>query len=88
MSDAMREHFVELQNTTSQMLEAIKSMAVELRPSVLDDLGLVPAIRSYLKGYDQTFGMKSDFEVSGSKQRTAPLVETVLYRICQEALIN
>ena len=88
MDDAMRQHLVDLQQTTSQILEEIKSMAVELRPSVLDDLGLVPAIRSYIKGYDQMFGMKTEFEASGSKQRTAPLVETVLYRICQEALIN
>ncbi len=85
---AARNHLVNLQQLTSRALEEIKIMAVELRPAALDDLGLVAAIRSYLKRFEQTFGIESILEANGNKRRYGPAVETALYRICQEAMTN
>jgi signal transduction histidine kinase len=54
MDEALRTHLADLQQLTASALEEVKSLAVELRPSVLDDLGLVSAVRSYVKRFEQT----------------------------------
>ncbi|HJV46333.1 MAG TPA: PAS domain-containing sensor histidine kinase [Bacillota bacterium] len=82
------DHLLDVQQMTARALEEVKSMAVELRPSALDDLGLLPAIRSYMKRYEQTFGIETILEVTGEKRRYSPSIETALYRICQEAMTN
>ncbi len=87
-NDELKEHLLDIQHLTARALEEVKSMAVELRPSALDDLGLVPAIRSYIKRYEQTFGIESKLEATGTRRRYSSAVETALYRICQEAMIN
>ena len=63
-------------------------MAVELRPSVLDDLGLIAALKSYIKAYGDTFGIQINFNYTGEKKRLPSIMETALYRIAQEALTN
>jgi two-component system sensor histidine kinase NreB len=84
----IRDHLQEVQNLTVRTLQEVKHMAVELRPSALDDLGLIPALRSYCKGYESTFGIETKLIVEGGKRRYQPEVETALYRICQEAMTN
>ena len=77
-----------LKITTKQTLEGIRHMAVELRPSVLDDLGLIAALKSYIKTYGDTFGIQIIFNYTGEKKRLPSIMETALYRIAQEALTN
>jgi two-component system sensor histidine kinase NreB len=88
MDEVMRHHLAELQQMTVRALEEVRSLAVDLRPSALDDLGLVPAIRSFIKRFEQTFGIESYLEVEGKQRRYSSAVETALYRICQEAMTN
>lgn len=88
LDEAVKNHLHDVHQMTARALEEVKNMAVELRPSALDDLGLVPAIRSYSKRFKQTFGIETQFEVNGNKRRVASVVETALYRICQEAMTN
>jgi signal transduction histidine kinase len=65
----------------------LRRLSHELRPALLDDLGLVPAIRFHADGVAQRSGLT--VLVSGSTQgRHAPQVETALYRVVQEALQN
>lgn len=84
----LKNLLVDIQQMTARALDEVKSMAVELRPSALDDLGLIPAIRSYSKRYEDTFGIVTELDVVGSRRRFHSSVETALYRICQEAMIN
>ncbi len=60
-------------------------MAQDLRPSVLDDLGLVPALRTLAR---QGAGPEVRLRVEGLHGRLPLPIETALYRIAQEALIN
>ena len=79
----------QLRATAAQTLDSLHSLALELRPSVLDDLGLVAALKRYLKDYAVSFGLDADFEAVGlEEKRLTPQVETTLYRIVQEALTN
>lgn len=71
-----------------QTLRAIRNLSIDLRPSALDDLGLLPALRWYLKEYQQKCAIEVEFNESGFHERLPAEMETVLYRIVQEALTN
>ncbi len=71
-----------------QTLRAIRSLSLDLRPSALDDLGLLPALRWYIKEYKQKFSLDVEFQATGFKERLPAEMETVLYRIVQESLTN
>lgn len=73
---------------TQEAMKEVKEIARSLRPSTLDDLGFMPAIRSYLESYKQIHNISVQFEVKGGVGRLEPEAETALYRICQEALTN
>ncbi len=60
-------------------------MSQDLRPSVLDDLGLVPALRTLAR---QRSGPQVSVHVDGLRERLSAPIETALYRIAQEALTN
>ena len=87
---ADHEQLMELQQLRSNvatMMQDVRSMAWQLRPSVLDDLGVEPAIKTYLDNYTDHFGIKVEL-VGRLKQRMASTKETVIYRIIQEGLTN
>ncbi len=88
MEPELKNLLVDVQQMTARALDEVKNMAVELRPSALDDLGLIPAIRSYAKRFEDTFGIETELDVVGSRRRFHSTIETALYRICQEAMIN
>jgi signal transduction histidine kinase len=68
-------------------LQNVRRLAVELRPSALDDLGLVPAIDRLAQSFGET-GVHVDVEAPIGDARLPEAVETTLYRIAQEALTN
>lgn len=86
--DEARKRISELQELTSRTLEEVHKLSVELRPTLLDDLGLIAALRSYSKDFSQKYGVKVAFHASGFEQRVPPLVEVTVYRVVQEALTN
>ncbi len=71
-----------------QILDDVRRLALELRPSALDELGLVPALRAYIKEYTGKFHIKVELQVAGLKERLADHIEVALYRVVQEALTN
>lgn len=73
---------------TIDAMEEVKRMTRSLRPSILDDLGLIPALRSYIESYQKVHGIKVIFDVTGDRERVQADGETTLYRIFQEALTN
>ncbi|RME47259.1 MAG: hypothetical protein D6791_06295 [Chloroflexi bacterium] len=73
---------------SSQALGELRQIIADLRPSRLDDLGLVPAIRWYLDGYQERYGIPVRLETQGRDIRLPSRYEIVLFRIVQEALIN
>ena len=86
-SDAERAE-AELRGLIVQALEDVRSLAVELRPSALDDFGLVPALERLAATFEERSGVQSRVESSLGDVRLPPEVETVLYRLAQEALTN
>ncbi len=79
----------EMRTTIAITLERARRLAFELRPTVLDDLGLVAALRRYINEYQERFGIRVTMEASTLEgHRLLPEVETTVYRIVQEALTN
>jgi two-component system, NarL family, sensor histidine kinase UhpB len=81
----VREQLTAVKRTLEETLEEVHRMSQDLRPSVLDDLGLVPALRTLAR---QRSNPQVLVHVDGLKERLPPPIETALYRIAQEALTN
>ena len=76
-----------LRENVAGIIEEVRGLAWELRPSVLDDMGIEPAIRSYIGNYESHYGIEIDFKCKLAT-RLGIRVETVMYRVIQEALTN
>jgi len=83
-----RDRIADTRSLAHRTLRAIRNLSIDLRPSALDDLGLLPALRWYVKEYSQKCGIEVEFHSSGFKERLPSEMETALYRIVQEALTN
>lgn len=70
-------------------LDETRALAHSLRPPILDDVGLAGALEALGEEYAQTYGVEVGMDVgTESGTRLAPYVETVIFRIAQEALTN
>jgi signal transduction histidine kinase len=69
-------------------LDEVHSMAVQLRPASLDDLGLEAALERYLSEWESQHEIKLDFAIHTDGHRLPEVIETALYRIIQESLTN
>jgi signal transduction histidine kinase len=84
-----KAHVGKLSRLTRDTLDEVHRLALELRPSVLDDWGLVVALQRYVDDFAAKAGLDVDCQMLGlDSQRLPPQVEIALYRIVQEALTN
>lgn len=85
-----RARLGELRGIAAQTLEAVKRLARELRPPLLDDLGLIAALERYVANYQAQFGLRVDLQATGflDNERLPAEIELTLYRVIQEALTN
>jgi len=85
---ASRARVPESMRVIEQMLEQVRTLAFELRPSALDDLGLVPALRLVVARHGERTGVSASFTATPAEVKATPGIETACYRIVQEALAN
>jgi signal transduction histidine kinase len=86
--EAAKRAEAEVRQLVVQALQDVRALAVELRPSALDDFGLVPAVERLAETFADRSGIATAVEASLGEGRLPPEVETVLYRLIQEALTN
>ena len=87
--DGLEARVAELRALVADSLRIVQNIALELRPSMLDDMGLLPALRRYIQTYADRYGLRVDFQTSGVEElRLQQAAETTIYRILQEALTN
>ncbi len=82
------EKLADTQALLEQMIETVHRFARELRPAMLDDLGLLPALRSYTRGFTKRTGVRVRFNASQVVENLDSDRKTVVYRIAQESLNN
>jgi signal transduction histidine kinase len=83
-----RDSVAALRELVVATLQDVRRLAVELRPKVLDDFGLVPALERLTDGFAEHTGIAVDLETGAVRERLRPEVETAIYRIVQESLTN
>jgi signal transduction histidine kinase len=73
---------------TQRLIEQVRNLSLDLRPAMLDDLGLVPALLWHIDRYTSQTGVTVDLCHDGLDARCDQHIETAVYRIVQEALTN
>jgi signal transduction histidine kinase len=73
---------------TQQLIDRVRDLSLNLRPSMLDDLGLLPTLIHHIDRYTSQTGVTVDFRHSGLERRFSIDIETSVYRIVQEGLTN
>lgn len=85
----IRSRAEELRAVAGSTLDDVHTLALQLRPSVLDDVGLPEAIKRHVADCQKRHSLNIDLAITGLEDcRLPPAVETALYRITQEALTN
>jgi PAS domain S-box-containing protein len=87
-SGQLRGGLDRIRDLTKRTLDTVRALSHGLRPTILDDFGLVAALRWYVDEYEDTFGVHVDVEIGSPREPLTPDVELALFRIAQEALTN
>jgi signal transduction histidine kinase len=87
--DDARRRNGQLRDLVVDALRRARQLAFDLRPTVLDDIGLAPALQRLTADVAERTGLAVDLDVDlGAEERLAPAKETAVYRVVQEALTN
>jgi two-component system sensor histidine kinase NreB len=84
----MKNYVREMSQLIEKTIQEIRLLSVELHPPTLTTLGLLPAMRSYIKLYTSTFGILVDLDSCGEEKWISEKNRITVFRVCQEALAN
>jgi signal transduction histidine kinase len=84
----IKSYLREMELLIEKTIQEIRLLSVELHPPALTTLGLLPAMKSYIKLYTSTFGILVDFESVGKEKGIPERNSIAVFRVCQEALAN
>ncbi len=87
-SESIETHLSEVQKSVQEVLSRVRNISLDLRPSMLDDLGLLPALLWHFDRYTAQTNVQVKFKQDGLNICFRPEIETAVYRIVQEALTN
>lgn len=82
------KHISYTQSLVEKSVDIVHQFARDLRPTLLDDLGLIPALHAYMKGFTERTGMQVRFSTFAGVEKLSNDKRTVLYRVAQAALVN
>ena len=83
-----RSKLVAIRQLASDSLEELRKIISDLRPSILDDLGIIPAIRWYARTHLEDAGIQLDLQIPEEPLPLSPEIRITLFRIIQEAVNN
>jgi two-component system sensor histidine kinase DegS len=86
--DQAREELDVLKETASATFQKVRDFIFELRPMMLDDLGLVPTLRHYVEAYQEHVDPDIEFTATGTERRLERYLEVMIFRAIQELLSN
>lgn len=84
----LKARLSEAQTSINELVTRVQDLSLDLRPAMLDDLGLVPALLWHFERFTSQTGVRVAFKHRGMQRRFAPEIETAVYRIVQEGLTN
>jgi signal transduction histidine kinase len=83
-----RNYLHEMTQLIEKTMQEIRLLSVELYPPALTTLGLLPALKSYIKVYTSTFGILVELSSTGEEKYILEQKSIAVFRVCQEALAN
>ena len=87
-SRQLAENIAQTQQLVERSMKTVHEFAQELRPTVLDDLGLIPALRSHAQAFAARTGLRMRFAAAPEAAQIDPDRRIALFRVAQEALAN
>jgi two-component system sensor histidine kinase DegS len=87
-SGQAKEELANLKTSAMGTFQKVRNFIFELRPMMLDDLGLVPTLRKYADAFKEQSGIDVSVTVSGNERRLEPYLEVMIFRAVQELLGN
>ncbi len=87
-SEQLRERIVQVQRQINQLTTQVRTLSLNLRPAMLDDLGLLPALTWFTRRYGDQTGIQVQLQHAGLDHNFAPALGATVYRVVQEALTN
>lgn len=87
-TERVGQKIAEVQSLLAQTMETVHRFARELRPPMLDELGLLPALRSYLRSFAERSGLRVRFSSGIEAAELTAEQKTVVFRVAQESLTN
>jgi two-component system sensor histidine kinase UhpB len=84
----LRDELLETKRLTGQAMSELLALSRQLRPAVLDDHGLLPALQSQVRDYGEQTGIETSFTLNGAVTALTPEQQLVVYRVTQESLNN
>jgi PAS domain S-box-containing protein len=88
LSEASHRALEKARELLQQMSREIRTLSYLLHPPLLDDLGLVSALKEYVNGFSERSGIETSLELLSSFRRLPQIAETTFFRITQESLAN
>lgn len=85
---ALQDELRATKQLATQAMEELLRLARQLRPAVLDDHGLMPALHTQVRDFGEQTGIRATFRHQGTPSRLSPEQQLAIYRITQEALSN
>lgn len=83
-----RDELNSLKSSAMGTFQKVRNFIFELRPMMLDDLGLIPTVRRYADAFKEQAGLDVSVTVTGNERRLTPYIEVMLFRAIQELLGN
>ena len=88
LPESVQGALTETRESAESIADELRRFSRDLRPSILDDLGLVPALRWLVNDLEDRTGVRGQIVVNGAIGRLSPDIELGVFRMCQEALHN
>ena len=85
---SISKHISYTQRLVEKSVNIVHQFARDLRPTLLDDLGLIPALHAYMKAFTARTGLQIEFSTFAGVEKLKNDKRTVLYRVAQAALVN
>ncbi|GGB08415.1 oxygen sensor histidine kinase NreB [Macrococcus hajekii] len=86
--EELSKHTQLMEGTMTRLIDDIRNLSLELRPSSLDDFGLEAAFRSHFRQLEKNYGLEVEMLSNLEGRRFDSEIETVVYRVTQEAILN
>jgi two-component system, NarL family, sensor histidine kinase DegS len=83
-----KEELASLKTSALSTFQKVRNFIFELRPMMLDDLGLIPTMRKYVDAFKEQTSMETSLTVTGVERRLEPYLEVMIFRAIQELLGN